>query len=373
MEVQASFENKPLFFRDPEKIVACYDPQHFHSALKELEDLSAAGYWLAGYISYEAGYCLEEKLYTAIPSDLPLLIFGVYKNACGQESTSRKPGTFGIKDLRPDISFEDYSRNIGLIRRHISNGDVYQITYCVKYKFDLQGDPYALYKELLRRQPVPYPAYIDAGGFQVLSLSPERFIKKNCGHILTEPMKGTWRRGKNAISDVIEKRRFFHDGKNRAENIMIADLLRNDLGRIGRNIAWRDLFKVTAYKTLFQMTSTVTAKVPPDIKLSRLMSALFPSGSVTGAPKIRAMEIIREIEKEERNVYTGAIGYISPDGGMYFNVPIRTILVRGKSCEMGIGGGIIWDSTAEGEWAETRLKAEFISCLAAEKKFALYS
>jgi para-aminobenzoate synthetase / 4-amino-4-deoxychorismate lyase len=290
-------------------------------------------------------------------------MFGAYKNAIHQDLTPRKTGAFRIKDLKPNISFEDYARNIGQIRQHIENGDVYQITYCVKYKFDLHGDPYALYKELYRRQPVPYPAYIDAGTFQILSLSPERFIKKDSGHILTEPMKGTWHRGNNVISDAIEKRKFFHDVKNRAENIMIADLLRNDLGRIGSDIAWRDLFKVTAYKTLFQMTSTVTAKVPQDIKLSRLMSALFPSGSVTGAPKIRAMEIIREIEKEERNVYTGAIGYISPDGGMYFNVPIRTILVRDKKCEMGIGGGIIWDSTPEGEWAETRLKAEFISQL----------
>jgi len=360
LEVHVSFENKPLFFRDPEKIIACYDPKHFHSALKELEQLSAAGYWLAGSISYEAGYCLEEKLYTSTPSDFPLLMFGAYKNAGRQALTPKKIGTIKIKDLKPNISFKDYSSNIGQIRQHIENGDVYQITYCVKYKFDLHGDPYALYKELFRRQPVPYPAYIDTGKFQILSLSPERFIKKDGGHILTEPMKGTWHRGGNVISDVIEKRRFFHDKKNRAENIMIADLLRNDLGRIGCNIAWRDLFKVTAYNTLFQMTSTVTAKVAPDIKLSKLISALFPSGSVTGAPKIRAMEIIREIEKEERNVYTGAIGYISPEGEMYFNVPIRTILARDGKCEMGIGGGIIWDSTPEGEWAETQLKAEFL-------------
>lgn len=360
MEVRVNFENKPLFFCDPEKIIACRDPLHFNAALKELEHLSAAGYWLAGFISYEAGYCLEERLYTSNSYGFPLLMFGAYKNAGTRALMPEKTGSFKVGDLKPNISFEDYSRNIERIRKHISNGDVYQITYCVKYKFDLRGDPNALYKELFRRQPVPYPAYIDAGQFQVLSLSPERFIKKNNGRILTEPMKGTWHRGGNAVADLIEKRRFYKDKKNRAENIMIADLLRNDLGRIGSNISWRDLFKVAAYETLFQMTSTVTAKVAPDKTFSSVLSALFPSGSVTGAPKIRAMEIIREIEKEPRNVYTGAIGYISPDGDMYFNVPIRTILVRGERCEMGIGGGIIWDSTPEGEWAETRLKTKFI-------------
>ena len=360
MEVQVNFENKPLFFREPEKIVICKDPKHFNSALKELERLSGRGYWLAGFISYEAGYCLEEKLSTSISTDFPLLMFGAYKNPEDRGSPPKKTGNFKIDNLKPNISFEDYSRNIEHIRHHISIGDVYQITYCVKYKFELSGDPYALYRELFRRQPVPYPAYIDAGEFQVLSLSPERFIRKNNDRVLTEPMKGTWHRGRNAIIDMVEKWKFYHDQKNRAENIMIADLLRNDLGRIGTDIAWRDLFKVTPYKTLFQMTSTVTAKVAPDKAFSTLLSALFPSGSVTGAPKIRAMEIIREIEKEERNVYTGAIGYISPEGNMYFNVPIRTILVRGGRCEMGIGGGIIWDSTPAGEWAETRLKAEFL-------------
>ena len=360
MEVRVNFENKPLFFRDPEKIVTCKDPKHFNSALKELEYLSESGYWLAGFISYEAGYCLEEKLFDPISFNFPLLMFGAYKKPEDRALLPKMTGNFKIDNLKPNVSFEDYSRNIERIRQHISIGDVYQITYCVKYKFDLQGDPYSMYKELFRRQSVPYPAYIDAGEFQVLSLSPERFIKKNNEAILTEPMKGTWHRGRNVIIDKIEKRKFHHDQKNRAENIMIADLLRNDLGRIGTDIAWRDLFKVTAYNTLFQMTSTVTAKVAPDKAFSTLLSALFPSGSVTGAPKIRAMELIKEIEREERNVYTGAIGYISPEGDMYFNVPIRTILVRGGRCEMGIGGGIIWDSTPEGEWAETRLKAGFL-------------
>ena len=166
LEVLINFENKPLVFRDPDKTVICRDPKHFNSALKELEHLSDSGYWLAGFISYEAGCCLEEKLFDPIPYDFPLLMFGAYKNVKDQASLSKKTGDFKISDLKPNISFEDYSRNIERIRQHISIGDVYQITYCVKYKFELSGDPYALYKELFRRQPVPYPAYIDAAEFR---------------------------------------------------------------------------------------------------------------------------------------------------------------------------------------------------------------
>lgn len=144
---------------------------------------------------------------------------------------------------------------------------------------------------------------------------------------------------------------------------MIADLLRNDLGKIGGKVRAPRLFEVNGYSTLFQMTSTVSARVPENIPLCELFKALFPSGSVTGAPKLRAMRIIREIEKEPRNIYTGAIGYITPAREMFFNVPIRTLLIRGGQGEMGIGGGIVWDSTADGEWNEGVLKAEFFTSL----------
>ena len=187
------------------------------------------------------------------------------------------------------------------------------------------------------------------------------FIKKQDRFVVTKPMKGTWPRGDGALSDFLARQRFQFDSKNRAENVMIADLLRNDLGRMGREVRAPRLFEVTPYKTLFQMTSTVTADISPDIPLYELFKNLFPSGSVTGAPKIRAMEIIREIEGEERNIYTGAIGYITPQRDLFFNIPIRTLLLRQKQGEMGIGGGIVWDSTADGEWAEGVLKARFLT------------
>ena len=217
---------------------------------------------------------------------------------------------------------------------------------------------------------MPYPAYIQTDNFTVLSLSPELFIKKNSTHLVTKPMKGTWPRGNSMFSDFIAPLCLKYDRKNRAENVMIADLLRNDLGRLGVNIKAPTLFEVAKYKTLCQMTSTVTAKVKKDISIYELFGAIFPSGSVTGAPKIRAMEIINELEKEQRKIYTGAIGFITPDKDMFFNVPIRTILIKnhavlstGRQAEMGIGGGIVWDSTAAGEWSEGVLKAKFLTRL----------
>jgi para-aminobenzoate synthetase/4-amino-4-deoxychorismate lyase len=152
---------------------------------------------------------------------------------------------------------------------------------------------------------------------------------------------------------------------------MIADLLRNDLGRIGRGIKAPRLFEITQYRKLYQMTSTVTGKVDPDIPLYDLFTSLFPSGSVTGAPKIRSMGIIRDLENQDRRIYTGAIGYITPEKNLFFNIPIRTILIRNKQAEMGIGGGIVWDSTAEGEWAEGLLKARFLTDLMIENGVSL--
>jgi para-aminobenzoate synthetase/4-amino-4-deoxychorismate lyase len=185
-------------------------------------------------------------------------------------------------------------------------------------------------------------------------------MKKKNNMIITKPMKGTWPRGTTLCSDIKARFQLKYDEKNRAENVMIADLLRNDLGRIGKDVNVRRLCEVTSYKSLYQMTSTVTATVDHDASLYDLFCALFPSGSVTGAPKIRAMDILQNLEKEERRIYTGAIGYITPERNFIFSVPIRTLLIEGCSGEMGIGGGIIWDSTAEGEWEETWLKAKFL-------------
>lgn len=363
MEISINFENKPIYFTDPHSIIKCNDPDQLPQAFLKLEEAINSGFHVAGFVSYEAGYSFEEKLKENKAYDFPLLMFGIYKALHLTPRTPQFGHNYKVSDLRLNITKEDYSANIGRIRHHISVGDVYQITYCIKYKFDFSGDPRAFYRALCDVQAVPYSAFIDSNDFKILSLSPERFIKKNGDRLLTEPMKGTWWRGKNFVSDMIEKYRFLKDKKNRAENIMIADLLRNDMGRIADDIRWPKIYTVTKYRTLYQMTSTVTGKVPKDIPLHDIFRAMFPSGSVTGAPRIRAMQIIRGIEREERRIYTGAIGYITPARDMYFNIPIRTILLRGNVAEMGVGGGIVWDSTAEGEWDEGLLKAKFLTNL----------
>ncbi len=365
MKLLIQFEKKPLLFQNPEKIISCYDPALFSTCFCELEQVLEKGYYLAGFLSYEAGYCFEEKLKEERVSNFPLIYMGAYKTPGHEKITQTKPALQdSLKNLRLNISQSDYSKNIQTIRDYISKGDTYQITYCIKLLFDFLGDPFSLYNTLLKKQPVPYPAYIETDRFHILSLSPEMFVKKISTHAITKPMKGTWQRGKNIFSDLISRIHFQFDEKNRAENVMIADLLRNDLGRVGTRIRAPKLFEVRGYRTLYQMTSTVTGRINKNISIYELLAALFPSGSVTGAPKIRAMQIIRELEREERKIYTGAIGYITPGRDIFFNIPIRTLLICEGKGEMGIGGGIVWDSTPVGEWNEGQLKARFVTDMA---------
>ncbi len=365
MKVLIQFEKRPLLFSAPESIISCYDAGLLNDCFGQMEKAISAGCYLAGFLSYEAGYSFEPKLGRISSGDFPLLCFGVYRRP-ERAGLAAGPFTRLPEGMRLNISRGDYSSDIGAIRGHIAAGDVYQITYCLKLLFKFDGEPLSLYKRLFEIQPVPYPAYIEAEGFHILSLSPELFIRKVSGRILTKPMKGTWPRGGGLLSDILSPLRLKYDPKNRAENVMIADLLRNDLGRICLGVRAPRLFEVDRYKTLCQMTSTVTARINRQAPLRDIFSSVFPSGSVTGAPKIRAMQIISRLEKEERRIYTGAIGYISPRRDMFFNIPIRTLLLRGGKGEMGIGGGIVWDSTAEGEWAEGLLKASFLTGLASE-------
>lgn len=370
MKVLIQFEKKPLLFQDPEFIISCADSTSFIACFEDIENALKAGYYLAGFLSYEAGYYFEERLRENRAHNFPLIYFGAYKEPIERRLKpatpyniypSIKPFQNTLEDIQLNITQDDYSSNIQAIRDYIAQGEVYQITYCIKLLFKYCGDPFSLYNLLLREQPVPYPAYIETDRFHILSCSPEMFIKKESTHAVTKPMKGTWRRGDNMISDIAARLRFQYDFKNRAENVMIADLLRNDLGRVGRDIGAPRLFEVAKYKTLFQMTSTVTGHVEKNISIYELFASLFPSGSVTGAPKIRAMQIIKELERGERKIYTGAIGYITPDRDLFFNIPIRTLLIREGIGEMGIGGGIVWDSTPQGEWDEGLLKAKFLT------------
>ncbi|MBI5700271.1 anthranilate synthase component I family protein [Candidatus Saganbacteria bacterium] len=352
-----------------------------------MERSISKGFYLAGFLSYEAGYAFEKVLQKKEVFDFPLLCFGIY-NGYGKGNEARFGNVktdVGRKTLPLDdtgivtqtdppfnLSQPQYHDKINKIKEYIAKGDTYQITFCVKKRFDHKGDTYALYKKLLNYQPVPYPAYIKHEDFDLLSLSPEMFLKKTNREIIVKPMKGTLLRDGSFINNIYGKTWLHRDPKNRAENIMITDLLRNDLGRIcdKGSVKTTKLCEVAKYRTVYQMTSTVKGNTNKEIPIYDVFKALFPSGSVTGAPKIRAMEIIRELEEEERNIYTGAIGYSTPNRDMFFNVPIRTILIQhcwdfevgswDFSDEMGIGGGITWYSTPEGEYDECVIKARFL-------------
>ena len=379
MQILIEFEKKPLLFENPKRIITGHRLEEVPDCFEQMEAALKDGNYLAGFLSYESGYAFEEKLWQDKSYEFPLVYFGVFPSALsgrgsvGRNGWRQELGVINANRITPNdspdatvqrptlnIDKSTYFHNINQIKSYIAQGDTYQITYCIKFKFDHEGNPYALYRKLLKEQPVPYPAYIETDEFKILSLSPEMFMKKNGKNIKTKPMKGTWPRGKNKWEDLLAKWKLHFDPKNRAENIMIADLLRNDLGRVGNCIQWPKIFEVARYHTLFQMTSTITGKINPAIPLYKLFSSLHPSGSVTGAPKIRSMEIIRELETEERKIYTGAIGYITPQKDLFFNIPIRTLLLKGGKGEMGVGGGIVWDSTPENEFDECLLKARFL-------------
>ncbi|MBF0533154.1 MAG: chorismate-binding protein [Candidatus Omnitrophica bacterium] len=365
MTIFFQFAGKPFLFQNPAAVISGWEPRQIPAVFAAVESKLSQGYFAAGFFSFEAGYVFEKNLAGICRQpNFPLIQIGFYKKPVLNAGPRRgRQNNFSLTGLRLNISQAEYFSKIAQIREYIAAGDVYQITYCLKLLFSFRGDPLALYSRLLHDQPVPYPAYLISDGFSILSLSPELFVKKTGQRVITKPMKGTWPRGPNSFADWREYFRFQHDPKNRAENVMIADLLRNDLGKIGRRIQTPRLFEIGKYQTLFQMTSTVTGQVDPAVSLYSLFQALFPSGSVTGAPKIRAMEIIRALEPEERKIYTGGLGYITPDKDIFFNIPIRTILLQNGNGEMGIGGGIVWDSTPQGEWEEGLLKAKFLTNL----------
>ena len=381
-----------LFIDPVDRLV--FAPQDNPAAfLRKVQEKQAQGYFLAGYLSYEFGYLLEPTLaesfrpHPASPAmnALPLADLGVFQkpyvfdhlaesfpgNELRSADNKSAPETgFTIKDLRLNLDREKYLEAVGRIKSYIAAGDTYQVNYTLKLLFDFSGSIEEFYTTLRRNQSVSYGGLIKNGDTTILTFSPELFFRKRNNIITVRPMKGTKIRGRTVAEDR-EFSDFLHsDIKNRAENVMIVDLLRNDLGRLSRmgRVNVQSLFDVETYETLLQMTSTIKGEVDHSVSLGETVRALFPCGSVTGAPKIRTMEIIRELEAEDRGVYTGAIGYIGPDGDAVFNVPIRTAVLRGEKGEMGIGSGIVWDSDPVGEWEECRLKGRFLTTPAPEFK-----
>ncbi|HEY4743201.1 MAG TPA: aminodeoxychorismate synthase component I, partial [Desulfuromonadaceae bacterium] len=239
-----------------------------------------------------------------------------------------------------------------------------QVNFTTRQRFGFDGDPFALYRRICRNQQAPFCAWIDTGNHRILSASPELFFSLKDGVLTMRPMKGTAPRGAYPEADRAQRERLAADPKERAENLMIVDLVRNDLARVAEtgSVTVPALFAVETYPTVHQMTSTVTARLRPDARIMDIFRALFPCGSVTGAPKRRTMEIIRDLEQGPRGIYCGAIGYLSPGGEALFSVGIRTVVLdmAARTGELGIGSGITWDSVAEDEYRECLAKAAFL-------------
>jgi para-aminobenzoate synthetase/4-amino-4-deoxychorismate lyase len=378
--------HRSYLFLEPVARLRCWAGDDPVGYLDELQSQIEQGFYLAGWLAYEFAYALEPVLTNQLRGGGQALLadFGVYRNPLVYDHLSGcfsggqgwpelmaappvVPG-YRLENLRLNQERKEYLGKVARIKEYIAAGDTYQVNYTLKLLFDFAGNPGALYETLRRNQSVAYGALLKSGSRHILSFSPELFFRKDGRECLVRPMKGTGRRGTTLEEDRRAGKRLFGDSKNRSENVMIVDLLRNDLGRVCEvgTVETTSLFDIETYETLHQLTSTVRGRLQPEISLARLFQALFPCGSVTGAPKIRTMEIIRELEDENREVYTGAIGFLGPNGEGVFNVPIRTVVLEGARGEMGIGSGIVYDSSAEAEWEECRLKARFLEAPAEE-------
>ncbi len=366
-------EGRSLVFDDPVDVIECTRPDDVDTALANLDRALSSGLHAAGFLSYELGYPLEPKLRPLIPEarQVPLVSMGLYRDPkqldfheTRQFVEAQANGAYSVEGLRLSLDKERYLDAVARVKAYIAAGDVYQINFTLKYLFEFTGNPWSLYADLRRRQRVAHGAYMRTRDVEVLSLSPELFVRSDHGNATVRPMKGTAERGLTPEDDEALRTWLTIDEKSRAENLMIVDLLRNDLGRIAEtgSVDVAELFSVETYPTLHQMTSTVTARLRADITASQLIGNLFPCGSITGAPKVRAIEIIRELEVQPRGIYTGAIGTISPTGDANFSVAIRTLVIdRNGRGEMGIGSGIVQDSDDTAEYDECLLKARFLT------------
>ncbi|WP_418325907.1 aminodeoxychorismate synthase component I [Rhizobium phaseoli] len=359
-----------MLFAEPAEIIVARTRTEFFAGLIRMEEAKAAGKWLAGYMAYEAGYLFEEKLASFADEnrEAPLLLFGVFDAPQPDTHPLAKPkqrleNEEFLTAPKAAWDFPIYKERFDRLHEHLRLGDAYQANLTMPVEARWKGDPRAAFWSLIERQPVKYGALVNLGGPVILSRSPELFFRTDeQGWIETHPMKGTAKRGATAAEDagIIEAMR--NDIKTQAENRMIVDLLRNDISRITEvgTLDVPKLFDVETYPTVHQMVSHVQARLRPGLSLRDIFSALFPCGSITGAPKMRAMEILHALEDAPRDAYCGAIGMISPSGAMRFSVAIRTITLfeRGRAI-FNVGGGIVFDSTAEAEYEECLLKARF--------------
>ncbi len=357
---------RSFFFSQPLAWLTAETLDELPALFARLEAAKAAGLWTAGYFSYECGYHWEPSAaldFVPAPGSLPLAAFGVYRRPAISASLAPSAALArGLRAARLMINPADFAHKVDRIHRWIEAGDTYQVNLTDRVTASFDGHASELFTHMMEAQPVDFGAMLNLGDVQILSASPELFFHLQGRRITVRPMKGTSRRGRSEEEDAALVQALGTDAKNRAENLMIVDLLRNDLGRVATmgSVEVDGLFLVERFPSLLQMSSQVSATLEAGTSMYSLFRALFPSGSIVGAPKIRTMQIIRELEAQARGVYTGAIGFFAPDGEAVFSVAIRTAVLRGGQVTMGAGAGITYDSRAPEEYAECTLKARFL-------------
>lgn len=350
-------------YDNPVDIIGVWDAAKLSGAFEKLERYRQDGFFCAGYVSYEAGYALEPKLAALLPQNrsLPLLQFGIFK--APKTADINPQGGVSLPTLTPSWSQDDYLSRFKQVKAYLEAGDVYQINLTFPMSGSYDGAAWDIYAHLRQRQAGRFGAVVSLGGSDIVSLSPELFFKKDGDKVTLRPMKGTTRRMADPVQDAAQRDAMRADLKSQAENLMIVDLLRNDISRLARpgSVKVPELFALETYPTLHQMTSRITASVSGHHDIQAFFQSLFPCGSVTGAPKVRAMEIIHELENTPRGAYCGAIGYMDPDGTLCFNVAIRTLTLKDGQATYNVGGGVVLDSIGTDEYEECLLKAKVIT------------
>ncbi|HEY3295187.1 MAG TPA: aminodeoxychorismate synthase component I [bacterium] len=352
-----------LLFTRPQNILCAHTLDDVRPLIEEVERCTARGLWAAGFLSYEAAPAFDPALVTHERAVTPLAWFGIYEAPQSLSALPEGAEAFEAGAWISTVTEESYAESLSRIKEYIAGGDTYQVNFTLRLRTGFEGSPWSLFRHLVRNQSPRCAAYVHAGEHVLCSASPELFFRLDGSHITCRPMKGTAPRGLTSAEDALNTRRLQASEKERAENVMIVDMVRNDLSRIAArgSVHVPELFAVERYYTLLQLTSTVAAET--HAPLGELLAALFPCASITGAPKVRTMQIIRELETTPRGVYTGSIGYVSPQRRMQFNVAIRTVDIdtAQRTAEYGTGGGIVWDSRTGREYEECLLKAAVLT------------
>ncbi len=346
--------------------------------MEQVEAAATRGLWPVGFIGYEAAPAFDGNLTVRARgehhSGLPLLWFGLYQSRHLNPEPADPAGSYSLSEWKWVDGRDHFEDDVAKIREYIARGDTYQVNYTSRLRARFDGDPVAFYHDLAAAQSGGYGTYLDTGRFHIVSASPELFFDRyptgsGSDRIVTKPMKGTAARGRWPAEDEVRRDLLATSAKDRAENLIIVDLLRNDLGRVAHfgSVAVEDMLAIERYDTVWQMTSMITGNIDSTVPLYEVLQALFPCGSITGAPKVRTMQIIAELESEPRGVYTGAIGFLSPPDTpgprASFSVGIRTVVIDGATgeAEYGVGGGITYDSDPTQEYEEAALKAQILS------------